>query len=119
MDAFMYVLSVNGLIFFLSIIFYFFPPKKINSIYGYRTHRAMQNNDIWSFANSLFGITLLKYAGVGFIAALALTFINEALMNSWFSMAFMIFTLLIAVISTEKELSKNFDDEGNRKTKKR
>ena len=75
----------------------------------------MQNNDIWSFANSLFGITLLKYAGVGFIAALLLTFINEALMNSWFSMAFMIFTLLIAVISTEKELNKNFDNEGNKK----
>ena len=78
----------------------------------------MQNNDIWSFANSLFGITLLKYAGVGFIATLLLTFVNEALMNSWFSMAFMIFTLLIAVISTEKELNKNFDDEGNKKTKK-
>jgi hypothetical protein len=75
----------------------------------------MQNDDIWSFANRLFGITLLKYAGVGFIAALILTFINEALMNSWFSMAFMIFTLLIAVISTEKELNKNFDDEGNKK----
>ena len=29
MDAFIYVLSVNGLIFFLSIIFYFIPPKKI------------------------------------------------------------------------------------------
>jgi hypothetical protein len=78
----------------------------------------MQNNDIWSFANSLFGITLLKYAGVGFIAALLLTFVNEALMKSWFSMSFMIFTLLIAVISTEKELNKNFDDEGNKKTKK-
>jgi len=36
-------------------------------------------------------------------------------MNSWFSMAFMIFTLLIAIISTEKELNKNFDDEGNKK----
>jgi hypothetical protein len=30
-------------------------------------------------------------------------------------MAFMIFTLLIAVISTEKELNKNFDNEGNKK----
>ena len=119
MDAFIYVLSVNGFIFFLSIIFYFFPPKKINKIYGYRTHRTMQNDDIWSFSNNLFSITLLKYTGIGFIAALALTFINEVLMNSWFSMAFMIFTLLIAVISTEKELSKNFDDEGNKKTKKR
>ncbi len=118
MNAFTYVLSVNGLIFFLSIIFYYFPPKKINSIYGYRTHRTMQNRTVWDFANRLFGITLLKYSGISFIAALALTFINEALMNSWFSMAFMIFTLLIAIISTEKELNKNFNDEGNKKIKK-
>jgi len=118
MNAFTYVLSVNGLIFFLSIIFYYFPPKKINSIYGYRTYRTIQNNDVWTFANKLFGVTLLKYSGISFIAALILTFINEALMNSWFSMAFMIFTLLVAIISTEKELNKNFDDEGNKKVKK-
>ena len=30
----------------------------------------------------------------------------------------MIFTLLVAIIGTEKELNKNFDDEGNRKVKK-
>ena len=103
MNAFTYVLSVNGLIFFLSIIFYYFPPKKINSIYGYRTYRTIQNNDVWKFANKLFGVTLLKYSGISFIAALILTFINEALMNSWFSMAFMIFTLLVAIISTLKK----------------
>ena len=116
MNAFTYVLSVNGLIFFMSIIFYYFPPKKINSIYGYRTHRTIQNRTVWDFANRLFGIILLKYSGISFIAALILTFINEALMNSWFSMAFMIFTLLVAIISTEKELNKNFDDEGNKKS---
>tara|TARA_B100000780_G_C20883841_1_gene351662 strand:+ start:192 stop:551 length:360 start_codon:yes stop_codon:yes gene_type:complete len=119
MDAFIYVLSVNGLIFFISIIFYFFPPKKINSIYGYRTQRTMHNNDIWNFANGSFSVILLKYTGISFIAALVLTFLNPILMNSWFSMAFMIFTLLIAVISTEKELNEKFDNEGNRKTKKR
>jgi len=30
----------------------------------------------------------------------------------------MIFTLLISIISTEKALNENFDEEGNRKTKK-
>lgn len=118
MDAFIYVLSVNGLIFLLSIIFYFVPPKKFNSLYGYRTHRTMQNKDIWDFANSLFSVTLLKYTGISFIAALLLTFVNPSLMNSWFPMAFMIFTLLISIISTEKALNENFDEEGNRKTKK-
>lgn len=118
MDAFVYVLSVNGLIFFLSIIFYFIPPKKINSIYGYRTHRTLQNKDIWDFANVLFSQSLLKYTGISFLASLLLTFVNPSLMNSWFPMAFMIFTLLICIISTEKALNENFDEEGKRKSKK-
>lgn len=27
------------------------PPKKINGIYGYRTHRSMKNQDTWNFAH--------------------------------------------------------------------
>lgn len=117
MDAFTYVLSINGLIFLLSTIFYFFPPKKINSIYGYRTQRTMSNNDVWSFANSLFSTVLMKYSGVSLIVALLLTFLSGALMNSWLPMALMIFTLIVSIIQTEKGLNKNFDQKGDRKTK--
>ena len=45
-------------------------------------------------------------------------FINEPLMLLWLPMAFMIFTLLITIISVEKKLNEEFDNEGNRKTKK-
>ncbi|MBL4605271.1 MAG: SdpI family protein, partial [Flavobacteriaceae bacterium] len=54
MSAYVYVLSVNGLLFIISLIFYFFPPKKINNLYGYRTHRTMQNKEAWDLANNLF-----------------------------------------------------------------
>ena len=27
------------------------PPKTINNIYGYRTHRSMKNQDMWNFAH--------------------------------------------------------------------
>ena len=118
MDTFTYVLSVNGLLFLMSIIFYFFPPKKINYIYGYRTNRTMLNDDIWNFAYSLFCVTLLKYSGVALLVMILMIFINEPLMNSWLPMAFMIFTLLIAIISVEKKLNEEFDNEGNRKSRK-
>ena len=78
----------------------------------------MLNDDIWNFANSLFCITLLKYSGIALLVMILMIFINEPLMLLWLPMAFMIFTLLTAIISTEKELNKNFDDEGNKKTKK-
>ena len=118
MNPYIYVLTVNGLLFFLSILFHFFPPKKINNLYGYRTHRTMQNEDVWNFSNSLFTKTLLKYSAISFIAALVLAYLYPNLMSSWFPMAFLFFTLLVCIITTEKALNENFDQEGKRKTKK-
>ena len=118
MNSYIYVLSVNGLLFLMSVIFYFFPPKKINSLYGYRTHRTMQNDDVWNFANSLFNTTLLKYASISFAAAMILAYLNPELMTSWFPMAFLFFTLLVCIITTEKALNQNFDKEGKRISKK-
>jgi uncharacterized membrane protein len=114
-NPYIYVLSVNGLMFVISVIFYFFPPKKINSLYGYRTHRTMQNQDIWDFANTLFNKTLLYYSAISLAAALALAFLYPALMTSWFPMGFLFFTLLVCIIATENGLNQNFDKEGNRK----
>jgi len=79
----------------------------------------MLNDDIWNFANSLFCITLLKYSGIALLVMILMIFINEPLMLLWLPMAFMIFTLLITIISVEKKLNEEFDNEGNRKTKKR
>lgn len=118
MNQYIYVLSVNGLLFLISLIFYFFPPKKINNLYGYRTHRSMANEDIWHFANSFFNKTLLIYASLSFVAALGLAFIFPTLMTGWFPMAFLFFTLGICIYATEKKLNQYFDKEGNRNTRK-
>ena len=115
MSPFVYVLSVNGLLFLISIIFYYFPPKKINNIYGYRTQRTMSNQDAWDFANQLFNKVLIKYAAISFIVALALAYLNPELMSSWFPMAFLFFTVIVCIFTTEKALNENFDKEGNRK----
>lgn len=114
MNPYIYVLSVNGLLFFFSIIFYFFPPKKRNAIYGYRTHKAMLNDDVWSFANAFFNKQFLVYAAISFLAALLFVFVIKTDV-SWQPMAMMLLSLAVSVIKTEQELSKIFDDEGKRK----
>ena len=43
------IMIVSGITFFL------IPPKKINSFYGYRTRRSMQNNETWEFAHKFSG----------------------------------------------------------------
>mgnify|MGYP000153278846 CR=1 FL=1 len=113
MNSYYYVLSINGLLFALSIIFYFFPPKKINSLYGYRTNRSMLNKDTWDFANSFCAKQFLMYSGISFIAALVFVYLSKEI--SWQPMALMILSLAVSVIKTEQALSTNFDDEGKRK----
>ena len=115
MNSYVYVLSVNGLIFILSLIFYFFPPKKINNFYGYRTHKSMLNQDIWDFANSQFSKSLVSYSSLSFAAALILTYLNPEQMKSWIPMGLMALTLLVCILKTEQGISSNFNEDGTRK----
>lgn len=39
------------LILLIGLLYYFFPPKGINMVYGYRTPSAMKNDRNWEFAN--------------------------------------------------------------------
>tara|TARA_B100000795_G_scaffold269619_1_gene259602 strand:- start:1046 stop:1390 length:345 start_codon:yes stop_codon:yes gene_type:complete len=114
MSPIIYVLTTNGLLFLLSIIFWKFPPKKINNLYGYRTFKAMQNEDIWNFANTIFNKNLLMYAGLSFIATMLLAnFIVNGL--TWQPMVVAILSIVVSIIKTERALSDNFTEEGKRK----
>ncbi len=115
MEAYIYVLSVNGLIFLLSLIFYFFPPKKINNFYGYRTHKSMLNQDVWDYSNTLFNKSLLIYSVICFVAAMLLTYFNPEQMQSWIPMGLLLLTILVCVIKTEQGIKQNFDENGKRK----
>lgn len=113
MNPYVYVLSVNGLLFVLSIVFYFFPPKKINALYGYRTNRSILNEDIWEFANTFFTKQLLLYATLSLVAALILAMISAEI--TWQPMTLMLLSLAVSVIKTEQSLNATFDEDGKRK----
>jgi uncharacterized membrane protein len=113
-DALLYVFTTNGLLFLISVLFWKFPPKKINSLYGYRTPKATQNEQIWNFANTLFNKSLLIYTGISFIASLAfVTFLNATL--TWQPMAFVFLSIIVSIVKTEKGLTENFTEEGKKK----
>lgn len=113
MNPYVYVVSVNGLLFFFSLVFYYFPPKKINSIYGYRTNKSMKNETIWHFANAFFNKTLLKYAAISFAFSLLFVFILSVEIT-WQPMVILLLTLAVSVIKTEQVLSQNFDENGKK-----
>lgn len=53
-NAFFDINLLLGVIMLLTgIITHFFPPKKINMIYGYRTQRSMKDKANWDLAQKL------------------------------------------------------------------
>jgi len=114
MNPYIYVVSINGLLLFFSLVFSIFPPKKINKFYGYRTKKSMLNDDIWAFANKQFNKSFIKYSLLGFIAAMVLETIGSGKVT-WQPMVILLFTLGATILKTEQSISQNFDEEGNRK----
>ena len=114
MNPIIYVLTTNGLLFLLSIIFWKFPPRKINNWYGYRTFKAMQNEDIWNFANNTFNKNLLMYAGFSFIAVMVFaSFSTKEL--TWQPMVLAMLSIVVSIIKTERALNDNYTEEGKKK----
>ena len=72
---FFFIPVFTGLIFIVAgVLFYKFPPKKINGFYGYRTTRAMKNQESWDFAQfysskqmMLIGLLLTLIGFIGLI----------------------------------------------------
>jgi uncharacterized membrane protein len=92
-----------------------YPPKKINSVIGYRTIRSMKSNQAWSFAHrrlaQLYIPTGIVTALISGAAILIFWDYNETAFR--IILAAQVIVLLLTVIPIEKALKKNFDENGN------
>ena len=101
----------------VGVVFWIYPPKKINGLYGYRTTRSRKSQETWDFAQrysaklmTIFGLAAL------IVAAAAHLFRNSLCINSDYLMLYDIcITLLLSIIVvlppivlTELELRKRF-----------
>jgi uncharacterized membrane protein len=97
-----------------------FPPRRINSLYGYRMPSAMKNQQTWDEANGFSARYMIKLGlivmVVGFILVGCLEQVSlkqEAQMGlqaALLIIASMAITVLL-IIGTEKHLSKVFDNK--------
>jgi uncharacterized membrane protein len=113
-----YTYYINALILtVVGVVFWMYPPKKINEFYGYRTTRSRKSKEAWNFAQrysaklmTIFGLAAL------IVAAAAHLFRNSLCINSDYLMLYDIcITLLLPIIVaippiilTELELRKRF-----------
>jgi uncharacterized membrane protein len=109
---------INALILLVvGVVFWTYPPKKINGLYGYRTTRSRKSQEAWDFAQRYSAklLTIFGFAALN-VAAAAHLFRNRLCVNSDYLMLYDIcITLLLSIIVaippivlTELELRKRF-----------
>ena len=99
----------------ISLIFFYFPPKKINLIYGHRTTLSMKNQDTWNEANKRsIHMMLLVSALTCILQLIGIVFNINLETTILYATIFLVAGLIIGVIVIEKQLKTIFDKDGNR-----
>ena len=107
-EKLMLIPNLTGLIFIMAgLVTLIFPPKKINSLYGYRTPLSMKNIDNWHFAQRLSaqlliigGLVLLLTGIIGLLLNL-----DEAHINM-IGFVMMIIIVIVLFVKTESAIKK-------------
>ena len=108
---------VTGFPFVLmGLVFKFFPPKDINSIYGYRTSSSMRNPETWQSANQ-FAAKLMIQMGALLVGVGVVTYVlpPSPVTGGLAGIALVILTVVMQIYFTEKHISKHFDEKGKRR----
>jgi uncharacterized membrane protein len=87
----------------------FFPPKKINGLYGYRTTRSMRTQEAWDFAQRMSANWMLGLSGI--FGVLSLLFWLIGALPEWimgFGLATMVVMLIVMFWRIERALKRNF-----------
>lgn len=106
------ILSLCGFIFFVSGLFQLkFPPKNINSLYGYRTKSSMQSKEAWDFAQKYSAIFSIWIGAImillGFCSLLIPFLTNDS--QVWLSLLIIFTSVGFLIFSTEQKLKEKFN----------
>ncbi len=102
---------LTGFIFIIAALIQIkFPPKKINSLYGYRTKNSMKSQESWDFAQLYSAKLMLRF---GAVLALISLLLNKVRLSKpeyeVIASTFIVSSVVILMINiVEKELKKRF-----------
>ncbi len=114
MTSFFSALLTSLFLFVIGIYWRYYPPKKINQLYGYRTRRSMANQTVWDCANKVGAHMLFSLGWISFMLTLVIFIIFQdyiVIVN----MALVLVGLGIGMYWCETQINKKFDRNGNTK----
>ena len=89
----------------VAFIFKFFPPRKINYLYGYRTSSSMKNIENWNLANKYSSNLMLTSMLLLLFVSYFFDLINFDAEN-WLT-GLLILSFAITIYLTEKKIKQN------------
>lgn len=95
---------IGPLILLLGFLFWRFPPRKINALYGYRTANSMRSQAAWNFANRYSAKGLIFIAFSVMIVQCISYFLLDPVSSLSIAAAFLLIGLVTIVILTERML---------------
>jgi len=106
------ILTLIGVLFLVIGVFLLkFPPKKINSLYGYRTSRSMQSHEAWHFSQK-YSSKILTVVGVVYsvlgVGSLFFPKLDD-MISALISISIVLSGVFIMFYKTERQLAKRFD----------
>lgn len=117
------VLLVPLTLMFFGCLFYYRPPKKINSIYGYRTKMSCKNQQTWDFAHRYCGklwvLVGIVTSQLSFACMRMVMYADVDTIGIWGGVLVTVqcVLLILTIPLTERALRKNFDEYGIKKEK--
>lgn len=103
-------ITVGPIFFLAGLLMYKYPPKEINSLYGYRTKNSMKDIERWNFAQ-VYSAKLMMKVGAGFTLFAGIgMFINiKEGIATITAIILMLLCCFILIYGTEKKLKKTFN----------
>lgn len=99
-----------GVVFFIvGAILFYFPPKEINLIYGYRTNRSMKNQESWDFAQKFSSKKMIISGVLLTLIGLIISIISlDNQLQLYVSLLLIGLSLFWMIFTTENQLKKRF-----------
>ena len=108
------LLLTGGIYFIAGWIQEKYPPKSINSIYGYRTKASMRNPEVWKFAQEVSSKKMKRDGLYLIVLGLLLSFFDlKGQVYLWIGIALFVWAPLWMLISVEKQIKKHFPNKEN------
>jgi uncharacterized membrane protein len=102
-----------GIIFSITAaVVYFFPPKKINNLYGYRTSASTRTQEAWDFSQRFSAIKMIQIGLFLFASSFINILVPMSQKQSVITGTVLIIISCVYLIwSTEMALKKQFPNE--------